>query len=260
MSVFLAEVAASLNRLPMVFYFAWGDTKARYRRSILGPFWIVLSTAIGVVGLGFLWSALLHIDKATFIPSLTVGLVIWQLLSGCITESPSVLVRYSGIIRNIKAPLFIYPMQLILRQLINFAHNCLVILVVLLIYPPPFLGLAELYALPGLVLVIANLLWLSALLGMLGARFRDIELFIGSIMPMLFFISPVIYRPSQGAINSLIIWFNPLTYMITAIRDPILGDTPPLAVYAVLTAILVVGWALTALLYTLKYRRISFWV
>lgn len=50
---------------------------------------------------------------------------------------------------------------------------------------------------PGLLLVVLNLYWLMHGLGLVGARFRDIELLISSIVPLLFFISPVIYRADR---------------------------------------------------------------
>ena len=43
----LTDLRYSWKSLPMALHFAWGDTKARYKRSVLGPWWIVLGTAIG---------------------------------------------------------------------------------------------------------------------------------------------------------------------------------------------------------------------
>jgi len=226
MKVGLLDFTESLRRLPLSFYFAWGDTKARYRRSVLGPFWLVLGTTIGVAGLGFLWSALLKIDRASFIPSLTIGLVVWQLIAGCVIESPSVFTRNATVIRNLKTPYLIFPVQLLLRQLINFGHNLIVVLVVLVIFPPP-LSLVQFLIAPGLLLLIGNLLWVAVMLGMLGARFRDLEPLIAAFMPMMFFLSPVIYRPNQLAIHEQIVWLNPFSYMISLIRDPMQGFAPP---------------------------------
>jgi ABC-type polysaccharide/polyol phosphate export permease len=100
----------------IAFFFAWGDTKARYRRSILGPWWMVLSTAVSVAGLGFLWSMLLKDDPVKLVPSLTVGLIIWQLLSGCIIEAPSIFVRNAHFIRNIKLPFFLFLQNLLVKS------------------------------------------------------------------------------------------------------------------------------------------------
>jgi lipopolysaccharide transport system permease protein len=243
----------------MALHFAWGDTKARYRRSMLGPLWIVLGTAIGVAGLGVLWSSLLGMDKATFIPSLTIGLVVWQFIAGCVTESTTVLVRQASIIRNIKTSFILFPVQLVIRQLITFGHNCIVILAVLLIFHQ-HLSATQLMALVGLLLVVGNLLWLTLLLGMLGARLRDLEQLVNAVMPMLFFLSPVIFRPSHLPMNSKILWLNPFTYWITVIRDPLQGSLPTVQVYAVTIGMIIAGWSFALWFLNARHSRIAFWV
>lgn len=255
----LADLRRTFIALPLALYFAWGDTKARYRRSVLGPFWLVMGTAVGVVGLGFLWSQLLHVDKASFIPSLSVGLVVWQLISGCINEAPTIYVMNSKLIRNLRTPILLFPLQLILRQMINFSHNLIVVVVVLLIYPPP-VNLSQLLLLPGIILVIGNLFWISSLVGLLGARYRDLGPLIGSFMPLLFFLTPVIYRPKQLAVSEYIAWLNPLTYLVSLIREPLEGVTPLPFVYIVSSALLIIGTTLTLVLLSKKYGRIAFWV
>ena len=255
----LLDVVESLNRLPLALYFAWGDTKARYRRSVLGPFWLVLGTGIGVAGMGFIWSTLFKMDRATFIPSLTVGLVVWQLISGCITESPTVFTRNAAVIRNLQTPYLIFPIQLLLRQLINFGHNLIVVLVVLIIFPPP-LSYVQLLILPGFLLLIGNLLWIAMMISMLGSRFRDLEQLIGALMPILFLLSPVLFRPDQLGIKAEIVWLNPFSYMISLIRDPLQGFAPPDFVYLVSFGMLVIGWFVLLLLLNRKHGRIAFWI
>ena len=247
-----------LHSITVALHFAWGDTKARYRRSVLGPFWIVLSTAVGVVGLGFLWSSLLHTDKATFIPSLTVGLIVWQLLNSTITEGPQVFLRYSSLIRNISVPLILFPILSLAKNIIIFLHNCLVIVAVMLIFHLP-LSPVQLLVIPGFLLLAANLLWISLFVGMLGARFRDLELLIGAIMPMMFFLSPVIFRPDH-LVSQALIWFNPFSYFITIIRDPLQGVVPPPFVYGVTFAMLVAGWTAATMLYKMRRTRLAFWI
>jgi ABC-type polysaccharide/polyol phosphate export permease len=39
--------------LPIWNMLAWQDIKQRYRRSVIGPFWLTISTAIMVFSLGF---------------------------------------------------------------------------------------------------------------------------------------------------------------------------------------------------------------
>ena len=45
----------------------WQDIKQRYRRSMLGPLWITVATAVTAVAMGFLYAELFHIDLQTFL-------------------------------------------------------------------------------------------------------------------------------------------------------------------------------------------------
>jgi len=254
-----SDIADSLRRWRVALYLAWSDTRARYRRSVLGPFWLTLGTAVGVVGLGFLWSELLKIDRATFIPSLTAGLIVWYMLAACITEGSTAFTRQSNIIRNLQLPYFLHPMQLVLRHLVNFAHNLIVFVAVALIFSVPVTW-HTLLVLPGIILVALNLLWITLLFGMLGARFRDIEYALASLIPLLFFISPVLFRPDNLPFSAMIIWLNPLSHLIEVIRSPLLGTTPPTFVYYVVIGMLISGWALTLALFNSRRNRIAFWV
>ncbi len=213
----------------------------------------------GVAGLGFVWSILLNTDRASFIPALTVGLVLWQLLSGCVLESTSVFIRHAVVIRNLKTPYLIFPLQLLLRQLINFAHNLIVVLLVFIIFPPEA-SYIQLLAIPGLLLVIGNLFWLIIVLSVLGIRFRDLEPLIAAFMPILFFLSPVIYRPNQLESSQYIAWLNPFSYLITLVRDPLQGIMPPTFIYAVSVTMLLIGWLFSLWLLGHCYRRIAFWI
>lgn len=259
MNYAIKDVVDSYNKLPMAFYFAWGDTLARYRRSVLGPFWMVLGTTIGVVGLGLLWARLLNVDYAVFIPSLTIGLVVWQLISGTIVEGSTILIRNAALIRNVKTPYLIFPAQVLIRQLINFSHNSIVIVGVLLIYTPN-LSWATLLIIPNIFLVSANLLWMVLLMSMIGARFRDIEQLIAATMPILFFLSPVIYRPDQLGIKSIFVWLNPFSHMISLLRFPLQGQITPSFIYVTMGLMMIVGWTVSLWVLNRKYGRIAFWV
>lgn len=253
------DIVTSCKQLSTVFYFAWSETKARYKRSVLGPLWLTLGTAIGVAGLGIVWSILLKTDAHTFVPPLTVGLIVWQFISGCITESPVVFTRQSGVIRNMRLPYFFHPLQLLMRQLITFLHNAIVIVAIFIIYPPN-LGINSLLFIPGVVLLIINMTWIILLIGMLGARFRDIEPLIQAFMPMIFFVTPVIYRPENLGLKQYIMWANPLSHLIGIVRDPLLGNMPPPLTYGVSIGLAIFGWWATLSLFKSRRSRIPYWV
>ena len=255
----LADFANSLRNLRMLWYLAWSETRARYRRSTIGPFWITIGTGAGIIGLGFLWSSVLNIDRTEFIPYLAAGLIIWQMISGCLTEGAAVFTRQARMIHSLRLPYTLYPFQLLSRQLINFLHNMVFFLAVAIFYGL-FWQIHWLAALLGLILVVLNLLWMILLLGTLGARFRDIEPLMNMIIPLLFFMSPILFRGEQLAYGQLIVWSNPLSYLIMGLREPLLGRIPEAFIYVVLFGLLVAGWIATFMLFARKRDRLPFWV
>ncbi|MGB9153010.1 MAG: ABC transporter permease [Alphaproteobacteria bacterium] len=259
MSPGLADILRTLKMPRLILYMAWSDVRARYKRSILGPFWITISTAIGVVGMGFIWSELFHMERAVFIPMLTIGLILWQFMSTCIGESTSIFYKQANIIRNLNLPISIHPAQLILRQLINLAHNFPLFIIVALILGCKF-DWQTLMFIPGLLLVVLNLYWMSLMIGTLGARFRDLEYLVAMVMPLLMFLSPVMYRPNALPSIGKYMWFNPLADMIEIIRYPLLGQPTPEFIYIINIAMLLVGGTLSFILFNAKRNRIAFWV
>lgn len=255
----IADVLQSLKRSRVALYLAWSDTRARYRRSVLGPLWLTIGTAFGVVGLGWLWSELLKVDRATFIPSLTAGLIIWQVLAGCITEGAAVFVKQGSVIRNLQLPYFLHPLQLVLRHLVNFSHNLIVYIAVAVILSVPVTW-STLLIIPGIALLFLNLAWIALFIGMMGARFRDIEYLLATLIPLLFFVSPVLYRPTYLPFSSDFIWLNPVSHLIAVVRDPLLGVTPPWFVYATVSGMLASGWCITLVLFNTRRNRIAYWV
>src|SRR4051794_18320509 len=133
----VADLRKAITLLPLIAFMARGDLRARYKRSVLGPLWLTLGTAIGTLGLGVVWSELFKMDRKQFVPALTSGLIMWQLLSGCIIEATTTYWRQAAIIRNINVPLSIHPIQSVIKHLINFAHNLPVFIIVAIIFDVP---------------------------------------------------------------------------------------------------------------------------
>ncbi|KXK43342.1 ABC transporter permease [Nitrosomonas europaea] len=255
----LEDLLQTLRHWPVVSFMALSDVRARYKRSVLGPLWLTLGTAVGSAGLGLLWSELLKVEAKTFIPSLTAGLILWQLISGVITESSTLYGRQAAIIRNMSLPLMIHPLQLLFKHLINLAHNAPVYLLVALVLSIP-LTASTLWFLPCLLLVALNLFWICMVVSLLGARFRDLEYIIAAVMPLLMFVSPVFYRPNYLPFSEGLIWANPLSHLIEIIRYPLLGSPPPMFVVQTNLVMLLVGGSFALWLFNKKCDRISFWV
>jgi len=248
-------------------HLGWQDIRQRYRRSVLGPIWITISMAVTAVALGILYAGLFDIDIAVQLPYLLVGFIVWAFISGCILEGADVFIANEGLIKHLPAPLSVHVYRLIWRQTLLFAHNLIVYVVMLFVFPQ-HLHWTDLAAIPAFVLLAVNGTWVAFLFGAVTARFRDLAPITQSLVQLLFFLTPIVWIYSTllnspnptTASRARLAELNPLLSFLEIIRAPMLGQAQHLRYWAIVLVITVVGWALT-LFVLRRYRgRISYWV
>lgn len=255
----IKDILNTLSKFRVIIYFSLTDTEARYKRSVLGPFWLTFGTLIGVLGLGFVWSEVLNLNRQEFIPNLTVGLICWQFFAGCIGESPSVFIRNSSIVRNVPQPFFFYPMLLVSKYLMNFIHNFIIIIGVIIYYKVN-VNIYTFIFIPMFLIILINFVFIALIFGLIGARYRDLEPTVLAVLPLLFFVTPILYKPSQLNLSSWITDLNPLAYYVSAIREPLMGIAPSAGLWGGLLFITLSVVLLGTILLNNKIKRISFWL
>ncbi len=236
------------------------DIRQRYRRSRLGQFWITLSMAITILSLGFVYAYLFKTPLQQYMPFLATSLVAWGLIQAVIIESCTVFTSAEGYLRQVPMPRSVFVHRLLVRNLVNFAHNAVILPVVFLWFGVG-VGWVLLLALLGLVLVILNGVWVGLLLGTICARFRDLPQIIASLMQIVFFVTPIMWRPGQiPAELGRLIGLNPFASFLAIIRDPLLGAAPPTSAWVMTGLITMLGFAVTMPLFARFRARIVYWL
>ncbi len=87
---------------------AWLDIKLRYRGSMLGPFWLTLSTAVMVGAMGFIYAALFHMNLRDYLPYLALSLVLWGFLGALVADACVGFTQNDGMIRSLRMPFSLY--------------------------------------------------------------------------------------------------------------------------------------------------------
>jgi lipopolysaccharide transport system permease protein len=249
--------AAGLWRLGWTL--AWLDIRLRYRGSMLGPFWLTLSTGLMVAAMGVIYSTLFRMQLHEYLPFLTVSLVLWGYVATLVSEACFGFTAAVGTIRSVRMPFALYGARIVLRNLLVLAHNTVVIVAVdLLEWAGP--GTAVVFALPGLLLWTVDSLAIAVLLGALCARFRDIPPIVASVMQMAFFVTPVIWKPSLLGAREWLLPFNPFYSLLEIVRGPLLGQVPDGWIYLSALCYSVLLCAATWFLFARVRGRIAFWV
>lgn len=253
------DLATGLVRQPIWWHLAWREIQQRYRRSLLGPFWITLSTGIMVAAMGPLYGTLLNQPSGPYFRYLAIGLVIWTFVSGYLNDVCFAFISSAGLIKEVKIPFSTYVAKILAKHLMIFGHNLVIIVCVLLFFPPPSLASAPL-AVIGLFIVVLNAFGVGLILAILCARFRDIQQIVGSLVQVLFFLTPVMWQVSMLGSNEKYADWNIAYHFIQVVRAPLLGETIAPLSWMVTCGTCVVVIPLSFYLFARFRRRISYWV
>ena len=128
----LADLTLGFARFRLAWALAWLDIRNRYRGSVLGPFWLTLSTGAMVGGLGLLYATLFRFDLRDYLPHLAVSLIMWNMMAAMVTEATNSLITSEAIIRQMPLPYTVHALRCVLRNMIIAAHNVPLILLVFL--------------------------------------------------------------------------------------------------------------------------------
>ncbi|KSB88857.1 hypothetical protein AS593_03725 [Caulobacter vibrioides] len=208
-----------------------------------------------VGGLTLLNTQLFGISTQEYLPWIAVGFLAWGLISVTMLEGADTFIAAGGILRQGSIPMMVFVWRVLLRNLIYFAHNLVVIIIAAFV-----LGFWKkanlLLGLPGLLLVLVNLSWVVVLLGIISARFRDVPQIVASVMQLALFMTPVFWMPGKLTQHRFILEANPFYYLVDAIRSPMIGEALDPRTPVVLIAAAVLGWILAFGVFTVTRRRI----
>lgn len=256
----LQDLYAGLQRHELWLALGWLDVLSKYRRAGLGTFWISANMAIVSLVLGYLYSTIMQRSIQEYIPYLTIGYIVWNLISALITQGAHAFVASSAAMKEIPNPPTVYVYRVVWRNIIIFSYSLIVYALMLIAFqinPFPAIFLA----IPGFILFVLNGIWVGLLLGLINAKFRDMHHMLNNIIRLVFFVTPVIWYPNlaQG-VRGLFVTLNPFYYFIEILRAPLLGSYPDTKIWVVTIAITVIGWGITLPVYARWRSKIPFWV
>lgn len=255
----VSDMVEGLLAVHIWWQFGWHDVKQRYRRSILGPFWLTISTGIMVAALGLLYARILNQDVKDYLPYLAIGLIIWQFLSTVISESCQSFIAADALIKQVRAPLTVHVLRMLCRNFVIFMHQAIILVVIGIFYAPGSWG--ELIWVPlGLLAIMVNMVWLGLLLGPASARFRDVPLIVQNIVQITFFVSPILWKPGVLGTRAWIAEWNPVYHLIELVRAPMLSGIVPVTSWLFVLAMTTIGFGIALPLFARTRGRIAYWV
>ena len=257
----MIDVNESINRLPLVMMLGWQDVRHKYRRSVLGPFWVTISMGIMIGAMSLIFSHLFNSTLITFLPFLACGMIIWTFIQTVVNEACSVFINAENIIKQLPIPFFVHIFRMIWRNVIIILHN-LIIFPLLFLFLGKHFSVVNLLFFPGLFLLLINLVWISVVLGLICARYRDMPMIITNLLQVLFFLTPVMWMPNlvPARVSFFLVDLNPLFHFVEIVRAPLLGTVPDNLSWLFLLILAIFGWLFTLLIFGTLKKKIVFWL
>lgn len=238
----------------------WNDIKQRYRRSVLGPFWLTITQAIMVGSIGVLYSFLFKVPIREYLPYVTLGLLLWGFISSLVNEGCTAFTVNESFLKQLSVPKSSFVLRLIWRNLLMLAHNMVIYIPVVLIFSVP-VKLSMLWAILGLALICITGYWVALFLGMICARFRDIPPLVNSLLQVAMFVSPIMWKKEgMGKTVETLAAANPLYYYLELVRAPLLGQPIDYEVWLVALSMTAVGLIFTLACFARYRARIAYWL
>jgi ABC-type polysaccharide/polyol phosphate export permease len=240
---------------------SWYSIRSQYRRTYLGPWWMTIQQVIFVAALSFLFGVLLDQDLKTFVPYVAIGFMVFSWMTGMLQSGATCMVDAGASIKTAPGPLSIYALKSFATNTIQFMHDATVIVIVMIIFQVQLTWSILLLPL-ALILIAVNGVAVALWLGPVVARYRDVGQIVSALTRVLFFFTPIFWVASDlsnSQVAALSGW-NPLAYLLTILRAPLLGQSPTTIVLVGSVFITIVNVLLGIVHFSRTRDRLAYWL
>lgn len=237
------------------------DIKKRYSRSRIGQFWLTISLAVNIGVMGFVWAYLFKMPVKEYLPFLACGTIIWAYISTCINEGTTLYVTATPYLQALNLPKLTYVNSLFVRNIIVLFHNLLVLIPVFLICSSN-ISIGNMgAALAGFVVITLFLYPTVIILSLIGLRFRDFANIMTSLMQIIFYLTPIMWKVSlmPTRFQDYLI-LNPFAVLLSLCRNPLFSTKIPTDYWLAAGIYIILAWAVAFPLYSKFRSRISYWL
>ena len=188
----------------LAFNFAKRDVTVRYKQTMIGFGWAVISPIISMIIMTFIFGNVAGLASEGDVPySIMVysGIIPWTILSKSIQSGAGTFINNAGIMQKVYFPRILSPLGSMLAFLIDAAISFAVLLVLMLIFyfingfvPSLRIFITPLIMVWALILGLAAGLFLSAF----NVKWRDLNQALPFLLSLGQYISPVAYSVNEN--------------------------------------------------------------
>jgi lipopolysaccharide transport system permease protein len=256
-----ADIVGAIRDSRLAWLLGWQDIVQRYRRSVLGPFWLTLSRGILIGAIGLIFGPVFGRPQTEFLPFLASGLIVWSFIVTCLGDGCNAFVSSEALIKQLPLPFFTHILRVWIRNSVILGHDLLIIPIVF-----AWFGVRPswtmLLAVPGFLLLSLVLLSAALVLAIMCSRYRDTPQIVQSLLRVSFYLTPIMWMPELLGTGrrAYVLQFNPFVHLVEVVRSPLLNTLPTTGNWIVATGLAIAGSGMALLLFHKKRKRIVFWL
>ena len=251
------DLAGTPSELRAVFVMAWDDVTVRYRRTLLGPWWMALAHLVLMLGIGYLLGNVFKQAVGHYVLYVGLGLTSFAPIVGALAEGPGLFLRYKNWILGTTYPLSSYAVRSLINIFVVMAHQVPAIALLWIVFKQPVSWTMPL-AIPGLLLMGVFSTGVMLFLAPIGTRFRDLAPATQALTSLLTILTPIYWEKTAATgAGSLFLLANPAYHLMQVVRAPLLGEVPTTMNWTISIGAAVFMFVLGVLSMWRSYWRIS---
>jgi lipopolysaccharide transport system permease protein len=180
----------------LVFNLVGRNLKVKYRRSVLGLLWTLVSPLALTFIFYFVFKVIMKVQVPHYLAFLVSGIIPWSFFSQTISEGLDGIVGNTGVVAKVPVPIQVFPF---IGSVTNFVTLLLAFPIIfgVSIFTDVHLG-SSVLLLPVLFFALFFISYgMSLILSLTYVYFRDLKHILGLAMQLWFYGTPVFYNPEM---------------------------------------------------------------
>jgi ABC-type polysaccharide/polyol phosphate export permease len=240
-----------LNKKFLVYNMVSRNLKIKYRRSVLGVFWTLLSPIAMALTYYFVFKTVLNVQIPFYLAFILSGVLPWSFFAQTVNEGMESIVGNWGLVSKVPIPLQVFPYVGSLTNLTTLITAMPVLLAASLFSGAP-VGASLLLVPVYLVCLFFMAYSLSMILALAYVFFRDLRHAMGIFIQLWFYATPVVYSEAMVPEQyRWVIFANPVGTLFAGMHDIFVHGAWPPATYVGAT----LAWTFALLIATLVIQN-----
>ncbi|WP_180964847.1 ABC transporter permease [Brevibacterium luteolum] len=225
------------------------------RRNFLGSVWLVLGPLLNGLGFYLIFGFVLNTSRGieNFVGYLIIGVFFFQFTMRSLTQGSKSIQSGQSMIRAFTFPRASLPIAVVVREIMNFVPSFIVMLVIILAFPPlEDLTWRVILVIPSFLLQVCFAQGCAFIVARLCHQIPDFTNVIGVLSRFWLYASGVFFsidRFVDAPVLAAIMKINPMYSYLQLVRNSVLygADSPPWM------WMMAVGWGLATLIFGFLY-------